>query len=132
MIYQNQGSGIPHRTRHSEDGIKRGFDPLLESKLKDQISKPRTLTNRAQSLDLTFSLSRITETSRLAQPDSPTTPTGNTGGNSSPTSITGPSFPSVYGPPTTQRPSSLSSQRASHALDDQTEEVSRVMSGLGL
>ncbi|KAJ7293343.1 cytoplasmic protein [Mycena rebaudengoi] len=80
------------------DAIKRGSDSLLEAKLKEQISKPRSLQNRAQSLDLTYSLSRITESSsRFPPPESPTTSTGETGGNSSPTSATAPSFPSVYG-----------------------------------
>ncbi|KAF9451773.1 hypothetical protein P691DRAFT_662387 [Macrolepiota fuliginosa MF-IS2] len=97
------GSGMPGRTRHtSEDALKRGSDSLLEAKLKDQLNKPRSLTNRAQSLDLTYSLSKITESS-LVPPDSPTTSTagGDTGGNSSPISGTAPSFPSVYGPPMT-------------------------------
>ncbi|TFK76876.1 cytoplasmic protein [Pluteus cervinus] len=125
------GSGIPHRTRHSEDAIKRGSDSLLEAKLKEQITKPRTLQNRAQSLDLTYSLSRITESSRFAPPESPTTSTGDTGGNSSPTSATGPSFPSVYGPPTTSR--SGVAQRPNRVLDEEAvEEVSRVISNLGL
>ncbi|KAF8078380.1 cytoplasmic protein [Lyophyllum atratum] len=130
------GSGIPHRTRHSEDAIKRGSDSLLESKLKEQISKPRSLQNRAQSLDLTFSLSRITESSsRLPPPESPTTSTGDTGGNSSPTSATAPSFPSVYGPPMSGRPAVVGSaqSRSDRALDeDAIDEVSRVISNLGL
>ncbi|KAF9456146.1 cytoplasmic protein [Collybia nuda] len=130
------GSGIPHRTRHSEDAIKRGSDSLLESKLKEQISKPRSLQNRAQSLDLTFSLSRITESSsRFPPPESPTTSTGDTGGNSSPASATAPSFPSVYGPPMTSRTAVIGTptQRSDNALDDETvDEVSRVISNLGL
>jgi hypothetical protein len=125
-----QGSGIPHRTRHSEDAIKRGSDSLLEAKLKEQVSKPRSLQNRAQSLDLTYSLSRITESSsRLPPPESPTTSTGETGGNSSPTSATAPSFPSVYG-------SSISRSAvigtAIQRPDLDVEEVSRVISNLGL
>ncbi|KAJ7932640.1 cytoplasmic protein [Mycena leptocephala] len=112
------GSGIPHRTRHSEDAIKRGSDSLLEAKLKEQ------------SLDLTYSLSRITESSsRLPPPESPTTSTGETGGNSSPTSATAPSFPSVYG-------SSISRSAvigtAIQRPDLDVEEVSRVISNLGL
>ena len=103
--------------------------------MKEQISKPRSLQNRAQSLDLTSSLSRITETSsRLPPPESPTTSTGE-GGNSSPNSATAPSFPSVYSPPTSARPPVLgiSSQRANRVLDDEaTDEVSRVISNLGL
>ncbi|KAJ7107666.1 cytoplasmic protein [Mycena crocata] len=124
------GSGIPHRTRHTEDALKRGSDSLLEAKLKEQISKPRSLQNRAQSLDLTYSLSRITESSsRLPPPESPTTSTGETGGNSSPTSATAPSFPSVYG-------SSISRSAvigtAIQRPDLDAEEVSRVISNLGL
>ena len=130
--FGNQGTGIPHRTRHSEDAIKRGSDSLLEAKLKEQISKPRSLQNRAQSLDLTFSLSRITEASRLP-PDSPTTSTGDTGGNSSPTSATAPSFPSVYGPPVPSRSALTGTTAQGHALDDEAiDEVSRVISNLGL
>lgn len=59
-----------HRTLTAEDAIKRGSDSLLDSKMKDQLTKPRSLTNRAQSLDLTFSLSRISE----APPVRPVTP----------------------------------------------------------
>ncbi|RDB29615.1 Meiotically up-regulated gene 60 protein [Hypsizygus marmoreus] len=130
------GSGIPHRTRHSEDAIKRGSDSLLEAKIKEQISKPRSLQNRAQSLDLTFSLSRITESaSKFPPPESPTTSTGDTGGNSSPTSATAPSFPSVYGPPMSARSAVIgsSNQRSDRALDEEAiNEVSRVISNLGL
>ncbi|EIW86517.1 cytoplasmic protein [Coniophora puteana RWD-64-598 SS2] len=127
------GSGLASRARHTEDALKRGSDSLLESKIKDHVNKPRSLQNRAQSLDLTHSLSRFTEpSSRLPQPESPTTSTGGTGGNSSPTSASAPSFPSVYGP----RSSAVigtSSQRSSRIQDDETaDEVSRVMSNLGL
>ncbi|KAG6885949.1 hypothetical protein C0993_007451 [Termitomyces sp. T159_Od127] len=131
------GSGIPHRTRHStEDAIKRGSDSLLESKLKEQITKPRSLQNRAQSLDLTFSLSRITESTSKLPPDSPTTSTGDTGGNSSPSSATAPSFPSVYAPPSAGRPAAIGTSvahRSDRTLDDDSiDEVSRVISNLGL
>lgn len=132
------GSGFHHRSRHSEDALKRGSDSLLESKLKEHITKPRSLTNRAQSLDLTYSLSRITESSpRLPPPDSPTTSTGDTGANSSPTSTTAPSFPSVYGPPMTRSAvvagPSQSMGGPSHGPDsDGLEEVTRVISNLGL
>lgn len=128
------GSGIASRTRHTEDALKRGSDSLLESKIKEQISKPRSLQNRAQSLDLTYSLSRITEgSSRLQPPESPTTSTGGgTGGNSSPTSATAPSFPSVYGPRSSAVIGS-SSQRNARVMDEEVvDEVSRVMSNLGL
>jgi hypothetical protein len=118
-----------------EDGLKRGSDSLLEAKLKEQISKPRSLQNRAQSLDLTFSLSRITESSsRLALPESPTTPTGDTGGNSSPASATAPSFPSVYGPPMSARSAVIgpSGQRPNHTLDDAAVDEVLSLSNLGL
>lgn len=125
---------MPHRSRHSQDAIKRGSDSLLEAKLKEQITKqPRSLNNRAQSLDLTYSLSRITESgSHYAVPESPTTSTGGTGGNSSPTSVT---FPSVYGPPLSTRSSGIfgaSQQTSGQEHDDAIDEVSRVISNLGL
>ncbi|EIN13575.1 cytoplasmic protein [Punctularia strigosozonata HHB-11173 SS5] len=134
------GTGY-HRQRHShsEDALKRGSDSLLESKIKsDKFGKPRTIQNRAQSLDLTttMSLSRITESSSIQPPDSPTTSNGDD--NGSPTSMTAPSFPSVYGQPMSQR-SSLNSgaqqsiRRGGRVLDDEAvEEVSRVISNLGL
>jgi len=129
---------MPHRSRHSQDAIKRGSDSLLEAKLKDQLTKqPRSLNNRAQSLDLTYSLSKIAESgSSYAVPESPTTSTGGTGGNSSPSSVTAPSFPSVYGPPLSARSSGIfghpSQGRPNHAPDDEVDEVSRVISNLGL
>ncbi|CUA73887.1 Vigilin 1 [Rhizoctonia solani] len=94
------GFSLTH-SRAMEDSVKRGSDSLLESKLKERISKPRSLQNRAQSLDLTSltsvarqvsSIHTINETIRSASPtDYSTTP-------SSPTSATIPSFPSVNGP----------------------------------
>jgi hypothetical protein len=131
---------MPHRSRHSQDAIKRGSDSLLEAKLKEQITKlPRSMNNRAQSLDLTYSLSRITEAgSGFQPPDSPTTSTGGTGGNSSPNSATAPSFPSVYGPPLSARSSAVfgstttQSTRGSTLDDEAVDEVSRVISNLGL
>ena len=130
------GSGVPARTRQGEDALKRGSDSLLEAKLKDHLSKPRSLTNRAQSLDLTMSLSRITETTRLSRPESPETSLTETGG-SSPTSITAPSFPSVYASPVSSRSGAPSAHgsigRSGRVLDDDSvEEVSRVISNLGL
>ncbi|KAL4069386.1 cytoplasmic protein [Scleroderma citrinum] len=125
------GSGIAARSRNTKEALKRGSDSLLESKIKDQISNPRSLQNRAQSLDLTYSLSRLTDPSaRLPPPESPTTSTGGTGGNSSPTSVTAPSFPSVYGP---RSVIGSSAQRNARVRDeDIADEVSRVMSNLGL
>ncbi|KAJ1311074.1 hypothetical protein OPQ81_009578 [Rhizoctonia solani] len=94
------GFALTH-SRAMEDSVKRGSDSLLESKLKERITKPRSLQNRAQSLDLTSltsvarqasSIHTINETIRSASPtDYSTTP-------SSPTSATIPSFPSVNGP----------------------------------
>ena len=136
----SQGSGIPARTRQSDDNLKRGSDSLLEAKLKDSLSaKPRSLTNRAQSLDLTFSLSRITEAaglrSELSRPDSPANSIGETG-SSSPTA---PSFPNVYGPPRSARSPVIGTQnihgypRGGPVMeDDGVDEVSRVISNLGL
>ncbi|OSD06003.1 cytoplasmic protein [Trametes coccinea BRFM310] len=143
------GTGMHHRTLTAEDAIKRGSDSLLESKLKDQLTKPRSLTNRAQSLDLTFSLSRISEAPRsgLSRPESPETSLGGTGtgGTSSPSSATAPLFPSVYGPPAGARgqvignsgsslgPNSHNMGRSGMGLEeDPVDEVSRVISNLGL
>ncbi|KAI0307582.1 cytoplasmic protein [Multifurca ochricompacta] len=126
-------SSIPGRMRADDS---RGSDPLSEAKFKDQVGKPRSLTNRAQSLDLTLSLSRIAEgSSRYPPPDSPTNSVGDTGPSSSPTSATAPSFPNVYasgrppiGPGTPQ-----SMRRGGHLLDNEAvDEVSRVISNLGL
>lgn len=129
-----------HRTRQSEDALKRGSDSLLEAKLKEQISKPRSLQNRAQSLDLTLSMSRVAadSSSRLPPPESPTNSTGGTGGTPSPTSATAPSFPSVYGPPASSLSSvisgtSRSASRTARVLDaEAVEEVSRVIANLNL
>lgn len=128
------GTGMTTRPRNTEDALKRGSDSLLESKIKEQINKPRSLQNRAQSLDLTYSLSRITEASnRLPQPESPTTSIGGgTGGDSSPTSATAPSFPSVYGPRSSAVIGSSSQRAAMRSDADVVDEVSRVMSNLGL
>lgn len=113
------GSGLPNRHKHADDGFKRGSDSLLEAKVREHISnaKPRSMQNRAQSLDLTYSLSKITE---HHPPDSPTTSIGD-----SPTSATAPSFPSVY-----DRPGSVKSSRVLN--EEAIEEVSRVISNLGL
>ncbi|TDL28741.1 hypothetical protein BD410DRAFT_712143 [Rickenella mellea] len=122
------------QTRQSEDAAKRGSDSLLESKLREKYLKPRSIQNRAQSLDLTFSLSRITE----RPPDSPTNSTGE-GEGSTPPSATAPSFPSVYGPPSVsvsgapKQGSMHSASRAARILDDESvAEVSRVIANLGL
>ncbi|KAG8898869.1 hypothetical protein FRB99_007092 [Tulasnella sp. 403] len=95
----------PPRIRHApsisfipgyrtEETIKRGSDSRLQDKIKDQ-SRQRSLTNRAQSLDLT-SLSRSDRLTavRVPSPVDSTNP-------SSPTSASAVtlSFPSVNGPP---------------------------------
>ena len=119
----------------------------MEAKLKEQVTKqPRSLNNRAQSLDLTYSLSRITESGSTFPPP-PESPTSGTGDNSSPNSVTAPSFPSVYGPPLSTRSSGVfgASMRRQGATvrthdddddddddDDAVDEVSRVISNLGL
>ncbi len=148
-LTSSQGSNVPHRTHHTaEDALKRGSDSLLEAKLKDQLSKPRSLTNRAQSLDLTFSLTRISEAPRgsgLSRPESPdTSVTGTgTGGTSSPSSATAPLFPSVYGPPGGSRGAvtgASGSGLGGHSMgrsglgldEDSVDDVSRVISNLGL
>ena len=127
-------SGIPGRLRGDDGRASDSLSP--EAKLKDHVGKPRSLTNRAQSLDLTLSLSRIAEgSSRYPPPDSPTNSVGDTGPSSSPTSATAPSFPNVYasgrppiGPGTPQ-----SVRRGGQLLDDEAvNEVSRVISTLGL
>ena len=161
-----QGSGVSKHTM--EDAFKRGSDSFLEAKLKDQSLKPRSLTNRAQSLDLTHSLSKITESNTgMVPPDSPTTSTaGNdTCGDISPISGTTPSFPSVYGPSSTGVPqagltptagcivgSSITAsgippivpsvtrlsgpsptrQRPGRTPDNSSEDVSKMLSNLGL
>lgn len=130
------GSGIPGRTKQADDAFKRGSDSLLEAKLKEHIGKPRSLTNRAQSLDLTKSFARLTGESSLLPPESPTTSTGDTGENSSPTSITAPSFPSVYDPTMSSRTTVIgsSAQRTGSRIPDEEDidGVSRVISNLGL
>lgn len=137
FLSNEQGSGLSNRARQTEDVLKRGSDSLLEAKLKDQFSKPRSLTNRAQSLDLTMSLTRISEaSSRLSRPESPENSILETGG-SSPTSATAPSFPSVYASPVGSRSQPGSAHntigRSGFVVDDEAvEEVSRVISNLGL
>ncbi|KAH8120635.1 cytoplasmic protein [Phellopilus nigrolimitatus] len=134
------------RTRQTEEPFKRGSDSLLQEKIKEKLNKPRSLQNRAQSLDLTFSLARISEATSALPPDSPTTSIPDED-LSRPASATAPSFPSVYGPPVTAantamnagmsiplRTSSLhAGSRSARILDDESvDEVSRVISNLGL
>ena len=127
--------------RQAEDSFKRGSDSLLQEKIKEKLHKPRSTGNRAQSLDLTFQLSRITEAGTSVPPDSPTNSNPDEE-VSRPTSATAPSFPSVYGPPGSglgmsfahRSGSSLhSTGRQARILDDESvEEVNRVIQNLGL
>jgi hypothetical protein len=127
--------------RPVDDSFKRGSDSLLESKLKERsvYSKPRSLTNRAQSLDLTSlsrsgSINTISEALKgSADEEEEDLALGNLIPPSPPASATIPSFPSVYGPPllskqkpTTGRPRPL--------IEDpyDVEEVSRVISQIKL
>ncbi|QRW19428.1 meiotically up-regulated protein [Rhizoctonia solani] len=106
------GFSLTH-SRAMEDSVKRGSDSLLESKLKERISKPRSLQNSGGDSDSGISHAQGPKsgphfahfgrapgildpydqrTIRSASPtDYSTTP-------SSPTSATIPSFPSVNGP----------------------------------
>ena len=125
----------PPRTRHIEDPAKRGSDSLLDAKIKDHISQqPRnTPQNRAQSLDLSISLSRITESGNAhAQIESPTHSVN--GDESDPASATAPSFPSVYGPPGSATRSAVIGHpnERSDFDEDTADEVARVISNLGL
>lgn len=123
--------------RH-EDALKRGSDSLLEAKLKEKFAKSRSNQNRAHSLDLGLSLSRITEGSGLI-PESPTNSNFDEASSSSPPSATALSFPSVYGPPAGQthvaRPAvssgNLRAGRGARILDDESvEAVSRAIAGI--
>ncbi|KAI9512667.1 cytoplasmic protein [Russula earlei] len=121
-------SNIPGRLRGDDS---RSADPLLEAKLKDQVGKTRSLTNRAQSLDLTLSLSRIVEGSSRYPPSRLSYKL------SCPTSATAPSFPNVYAsgrPPIVPGPGTPQSMRRGGQLldDEDVNEVSRVISTLGL
>ncbi|VDB84505.1 unnamed protein product [Peniophora sp. CBMAI 1063] len=131
MSHADEGAPGAMLAAQRLDEDKRVSDSHLESRI-GQLSKPRSLSNRAQSLDLTYSLSRITEGSSRypLPPDSPTNSIGER--SSSPASATAPSFPSVYGPTGAGR-TPIGAHRGVRSLDDESvEEVSRVMSNLGL
>ncbi|EJT97951.1 cytoplasmic protein [Dacryopinax primogenitus] len=85
-------AGIAQTMRTGDDVVKRGSDSLLEAKLKDYVNKPRSLSNRAQSLDMSslasISRSGSTTTVRAASPSGSIT-------NSTPPSASTPYFPSV-------------------------------------
>jgi hypothetical protein len=101
------------------DAFKRGSDSLLEAKIKEHISKPRSLTNRAQSLDLT-SLSRSGPINTISEtPDRPLSPTESSGNPSPPPSAMIPSFPSVNGP------GLLTKARPRPARMDDLDEITR-------
>jgi hypothetical protein len=132
-----------HRSRHSEDAIKRGSDGLLDAKLH-ALTHARSMSDRARSLDLTASLSRITEASGTGfMPDSPTEADYQAGSVHDSPGMGAPalSFPSVYGPPPTagthgragssgggSTPASL--RRATHTIDE--EGVTSALQNLGL
>lgn len=100
--------GLPPPGRVIEEPYKRGSDSLLEAKMREKLAqntKPRALTTRAQSLDLTsLSLSRSVSgsmhgTAAISEtPDRVDSPTDSGTNPSPPTSAMIPSFPSVYGP----------------------------------
>lgn len=117
------------------DAHKRGSDSRLQEKIKEKLNKPRSMQARAQSLDLTLSLSRIAEGASSIPPDSPTASL-NDDFEPAPPSATAPSFPSVYTPVSTGAPHMRSGYmyntgRDARILDDQSaEEVNRVISNL--
>jgi hypothetical protein len=111
-----------------EDALKRGSDSLLEKKIKEQIAKPRSLSNRAQSLDLTFHMARMTDHSSVPPPDSPTNSIYELTRETSPT-VTAPSFPSVYGPPLVAPPGRMSSVNRLHSYEN-PDDLSQGISGL--
>ncbi|KAF8343016.1 uncharacterized protein EI90DRAFT_3031069 [Cantharellus anzutake] len=96
------GIGLPRGIHRVVDDPKRGSDSMLDAKLK----QPRTLTNRAQSLDLTsLSTSRkrpgsiIPSAAAISEtPDRPDTPSDSGTNPSPPASAMIPSFPTVYAP----------------------------------
>lgn len=109
--------GLPPPGRVIDEPYKRESDSFLESKMREKLSqsaKPRSLTTRAQSLDLTsLSLTRSvnsnpnthknknasgTTASISESPDRPDSPSDSGTNPSPPTSAMIPSFPSVYGP----------------------------------
>jgi hypothetical protein len=143
-IESSQGT-MPTVAAEREDSLKRGSDSLLEAKLKEQfLNKPRSMGNRAQSLDLTFSLSKIAEAARggLPNPDSPTNSTYELDGESPAGSA--PSFPSVYHPTTSTKKAVIGPPGSRASInsvnmpiqeglgDENVEEVARVISNLGL
>ncbi|KAH8835377.1 cytoplasmic protein [Flagelloscypha sp. PMI_526] len=129
---------MPTVAAEREDSLKRGSDSLLEAKLKEQfLNKPRSMGNRAQSLDLTFSLSKIAEAARggLPNPDSPTNSTYELDGESPcrvyhPTTST---KKAVIGPPGSRASINSVNMPIQEGLgDENVEEVARVISNLGL
>jgi hypothetical protein len=134
LTAQPQGSGYSHRSRHSEDAIKRGSDGLLDAKLRDQLTHARSMSDRARSLDLTASLSRITEATSGGFPESESPADDDfPHGADSPAMM--PSFPSVYGPPASGRssggaPGTPQSRRSVRTLDE--EAVTSALQNLGV
>jgi hypothetical protein len=101
--------------------MKRGSDSLLDAKMRDQLTHSRSMSDRARSLDLTASLSRITESSSAFLDESPTEEVPET---DTPVML---SFPSVYGPP-----ASGSSRSSVHSARPSDDGVSGAFQNLGL
>ncbi|KDQ13625.1 hypothetical protein BOTBODRAFT_111266 [Botryobasidium botryosum FD-172 SS1] len=135
------GSGLSlHGPRALDDILKRGSDSLLESKLKEHVSKPRSLSNRAQSLDIT-SLSRSgsmnTISERLSRPE-PESPLETTFPSPPPSAVI-PAFPSVNGPilgraaaGAAGRPRTSVTDREGGRVEPTLDEVSRVIAQMRL
>jgi hypothetical protein len=114
--------------------MKRGSDSLLDAKLREQLTHARSMSDRARSLDLTASLSRITESSSSGfLPESPTDADFHTT-TDSPNTNTTLSFPSVYGPPASGRSSGggtpQSMRRQGRSLED--DSLNSTFQNLGL
>lgn len=93
---------------------------------------------RAQSLDLTLSLSRIAEGASHIPPESPTASL-NEDFEPAPPSATAPSFPSVYNPPVISAGAMRTgymynaASRDAHIYDDEgAEGVNQILSKLSL
>ncbi|KZO94984.1 hypothetical protein CALVIDRAFT_565105 [Calocera viscosa TUFC12733] len=115
-------AGIAQTMRTGDDAVKRGSDSLLEAKLKDYVNKPRSLTNRAQSLDMSslasISRSGSTTTVRASSPSGSIT-------NSTPPSASTPYFPSVT-PAAHGSQTSRPATRPTPSIDDVTKAIGQV------
>lgn len=111
-LSSNHGLPPPGRVPGTDDAYKRGSDSTLESKMRENLlaasSSARSLTTRAQSLDLTSlsfpsrstssSINNSNTVPISETPDRQSSPTDSITNPSPPTSAMIPSFPSVYGP----------------------------------